>query len=65
MPKFTLKGARVNAGYSQKTVAKLMKKGEQTICNWERGKTRISAEDLKKLCGIYGLKQDDINLPCT
>lgn len=65
MSKFTLKGARVNSNYTQEAVAKLMGKGKQTICNWERGKTRISAENLKRLCDIYGLKQDDIILPST
>ncbi len=65
MPKFTLKGARANANYTQESAAKLIGKGKQTICNWERGRTKISAKDLKRLCDIYGLKQEDIILPST
>ncbi len=58
--KVSLKAARVNAGFSQKEIAKKMKKSETTILNWENGNTIINVIDFKKICKILGVKEDDI-----
>lgn len=61
--KMSLKAARVNAGYSQAAVAKLLRKGKQTISNYETGRTKINAETFLKLCRIYNTQPADIFLP--
>lgn len=59
--KITLKAARVNAGLTQKEVAKIMGKNESTIVNWENGNgNNIKFFDFKKLCEIYKKNIDDI-----
>lgn len=61
--KLTLKGARVNAGYTQKEVAELLEVAETTVINWEIGKNKIPAIKLKELSCIYKFKMDDFLLP--
>lgn len=61
--KLTLKGARVNAGYTQKEVAEILKVAETTVINWEIGKNKIPAIKLKELSCIYKFKMDDFLLP--
>lgn len=61
--KMTLKGARVNAGYTQKQVAEYLEVAESTVVNWETGKTTISAKHLSMLSDLYGRKMDDFLLP--
>lgn len=61
--KMTLKGARVNAGYTQKQVAEYLEVAESTVVNWESGRYSISAENLSKLSCLYKLKMDDFLLP--
>lgn len=61
--KLTLKGARVNAGYTQKQVADKVDVSEITVTNWESGKNKIPAIKLKELSYIYNLKMDDFLLP--
>ena len=63
MDPISLKAARVNAGFSQYAVAKLLHKGKQTLSNWETGKTKIDAETFLKLCRIYKRKPEEIFLP--
>ncbi len=63
MKQITLKAARVNAGLSQVDAAKQMRKGKQTLSNWETGRTRIDAESFLELCRIYKVKPQDIILP--
>ncbi len=63
MKQMTLKAARVNAGLSQEDVAKQMRKGKQTLSNWETGRTKIDAESFLELCRIYRAKPQDITLP--
>lgn len=60
--KITLKAARINAGLTQKELAKKLGRSESTIVNWETGKTKISLIDFKKLCSILGAKEDNIFL---
>ncbi len=61
--KISLKAARVNAGLSQAEVAKRLRKGKQTLSNWETGRTKIDAETFLELCRMYSVKPSDIFLP--
>lgn len=63
MKQVSLKAARVNAGLSQAAAAKLLRKGKQTLSNWETGRTKIDAESFLELCRIYRAKPQDIILP--
>ena len=58
----TLKSARVNAGYNQKEVAKILKVSHQTLGYWENGKTSIDVNNLKKLLELYNVKIENIKL---
>ncbi len=58
--KITLKSARVNAGYTQKEIAKKIGVNEVTIGAWENNNKIIKLGALKRLCSIYGKKIDDI-----
>ena len=51
--KISLAAARVNAELSQMEVAKMLKVGQQTILNWEKGKVAIPAFQLERLTEIY------------
>ena len=61
MNKITLSAARVNAGYSQKTAAKLLNISNKTLCSWEKGKTFPEQPMIDKLCELYGVTYDMIN----
>lgn len=56
----TLKAARVNAGLTQKELAKKIGRNESTIVNWETGRTKINLPDFKELCKILKVKEDNI-----
>ncbi len=60
--KITLKAARVNAGLTQKELAKKIGKSETTIVKWENDQTgkKISIENLEKLCKILNIGFNDI-----
>ena len=60
--KITLKAARVNAGLTQKEMAKKMGKSEYTIMNWENGKTKMKVSDFEKFCTILNLDKNNIFL---
>lgn len=61
MLKMTLKALRVNAGMTQKEVAKALNKSNKTICNWEKGVTSPNAEDCYAICQLYKVSYDNIN----
>ena len=61
MPKITLKAARVNAGYTQKEVAKILNASNKTVGNWENGASFPRADQIESLCGLYGVPYDSIN----
>lgn len=61
MTKITLSAARVNAGYSQKSAAKLLNISNKTLCSWENGKTFPDQPMIEKLCNLYGVTYDMIN----
>ena len=59
--------ARVNAELSQREVAKMLKVGQQTILNWEKGKVAIPAFQLERLTEIYKIPIENIRIKksCT
>lgn len=61
--KISLAAARVNAGLTQDDVAKLMRIGNKTIINWEKGVVEPSLASLTMLSQIYGIPIDNIFLP--
>lgn len=61
MVKMTLKAARVNAGYSQKEAARLLKISNCTLSAWEKGRSFPNAEKIKAICDIYGVFYNDLN----
>ena len=60
--RITLKAARINAGLSQKEVAKKLGVCRQTIIKWERDTGRLNIEKLQSLCRVYGVDMNDIFL---
>ena len=61
MATFTLKGARVNAGYTQKAAAKMLKISNKTLSNWETGVSVPNIHQVNALCELYGRKIDELN----
>lgn len=61
--KITMKAARINAGMKAKEVARILKISPATIFSWENGKSSISAENLVKVCSIYGIDIADVEIP--
>lgn len=61
MKRFSLKAARVNAGYSQKEAANLLEISNTTLCNWENGRTFPDQPMIEKLCKLYGVTYDMID----
>ena len=60
MLKISLKAARVNAGLSQKDVAKELGISNKTLSSWECGDTFPSAKYIGSLCRLYNVVYDDI-----
>lgn len=58
--KISLKAARVNAGYSQSTLAKKIGVSKSTISRWETGKLSVPDEKLDIICKIYTLNIEDL-----
>ena len=55
-----MKAARVNAGYSQKTAAKLLKISNNTLSSYENYKTIPDVRISKKMAKLYRLSMNDI-----
>lgn len=58
---FTLKGARANAGLTQKWVADKMNVSNKTVSAWENGTSVPNIRQVNELCELYGRKIDEIN----
>lgn len=58
--KITLKAARVNAGYSQKEAAERLGISNTTLCKWENYISFPNAQQIDKLCELYGVSYDDL-----
>lgn len=61
MPIFTLKGARVNAGLTQKAVAKELNVSNKTVSGWETGASVPNIQQVNALCRLYGRRIDEID----
>lgn len=59
----SLKAARVNANYTLKDVAIELNVVYMTVRNWELGITAIPANIFFKLCRLYGLNSDLVEVP--
>jgi len=57
----TLKAARVNAGYDQKTAAKTLGITAETLGSWENGITFPTVPQITKIEKLYGVNYSDIN----
>lgn len=58
----SLKGARVEAGLTQKQAGSAIGVTKETVSNWERGITSPTAVQLERLCRVYGVELSDIYL---
>ena len=58
--KLTLKGARVNAGFTQSYVAKHLKISKNTLLNYEKYRTIPDVDIAKKLASLYGQSINDL-----
>ncbi len=61
--KIRLAGLRVNAGFSQEQVSKMLNVSKSTIGKWEKYETFPDAPQLKELCNLYGCSLDDVYIP--
>ena len=56
----TMKAARINAGYTQKEAARLLKVSRYTVSNWERGKSYPDVANLRDIERVYNVRYDDL-----
>lgn len=61
--KITMAAARVNAGKTQKQLAKECNVSESTIINWEKGETLPNIKKLPLLEKAYGIPLDYVRIP--
>ncbi len=59
----SLEAARVNAKLTQEEAAKRIGVSRQTIINWEKGKIAPRIPEMKMLCYVYNIPEDNIFLP--
>ena len=59
--KMTLEAARRNAKLTQKEAATALGVSNATLCNWENGKSFPNAEQIERICDLYGVPYDHIN----
>lgn len=60
MPEITLKATRVNAGLTQKELAKELGVTTTTINSWENGDTEPSLSQLREISRLSGIPMDFI-----
>ncbi len=56
----TLKAARVNKNMQQKDAAKMLGVTEDTLRNWESGKTFPNVPQIKRIEELYGVPYSDL-----
>ena len=61
--KITLKAARVNAGYTQKSASQRLGVNRLTLRTWEQGRTYPTISKFAEMCRLYNTSLDDIFLP--
>ena len=60
--KISLAAARVNAGMTQKEVAKKLRVSHVSVINWEKGKSTPSYATMQALSRMYNIPIDNIFL---
>lgn len=61
--KISLRAARVNAGFTQKEVCKLLECSQATIQKWENGSSKPKRLFLNALSELYSIPVDELDLP--
>ena len=61
MVKITLEAARRNVKLTQKEAAKKLGVNNITLSNWENGLTFPNAQQINKICELYGVSYDNLN----
>lgn len=61
--KISLAAARVNANMTQADVAKFLRITPNTVCNWEKGRTSPTVNQVQELCKIYKIPFDALFVP--
>lgn len=56
----SLAAARVNAGMTQRDIAREMHVSKQTIVNWEKGISEPSISQSRELANYYGIPLENI-----
>lgn len=59
--KMTLAALRVNAGFTQKEAASKLGVSNKTLGSWENGTSFPNAQQIEKICELYGVSYDNIN----
>lgn len=59
--KMTLAALRVNAGHTQKEAASKLGVSNKTLGSWENGDSFPNAQQIEKICELYGVPYDIIN----
>ncbi|TPR12804.1 XRE family transcriptional regulator [Apilactobacillus timberlakei] len=57
---FTLQAARINLGYTQKDVSRLLNVNVNTIVNWEKDSSNLTFKRIKQFSSIYHIPKDMI-----
>lgn len=60
---WSIKAARVNAGYTQKQAAQALGVSETTVIKWEKGTSIPLADKFVEMCRLYNVPMDEILLP--
>nr|WP_072514020.1 helix-turn-helix transcriptional regulator [Ndongobacter massiliensis] len=63
MTKITLKSARVNAHLTLREASEKIQKTQRTLSSWERGITAIPTQYFFKLCELYKMDPDYVDVP--
>ena len=63
MPRISLEAARVNAGLTQKELAKILGVSNVTVVNWEKGNTEPTISQLRTISELSGIPMDFIFTP--
>ena len=62
--KMTLRALRVNAGLTQEEAAKRLGISEETLANWERGRTFPDVRGVQRIESLYNYPYANINFFC-
>lgn len=61
--RISLAAARVNAGMTQRSVAKALHVTQNTVVAWEKGRTEPQISQARQLSELYGIPLNYIFLP--